>query len=111
MTDPSAPLPNTLAYGPLQVVALQRKEVRSVACGNGFTICTVATEWMRDDEAPNCMRCDQPFNTLTRRRHHCRNCGGIFCDRCSSNRLPLLKLGHIEPVRVCDGCYARLVTE
>jgi hypothetical protein len=92
-------------------VALQRKEVRSIACGFGFTVVTVATEWMRDDETPNCMRCELPFTRVTRRRHHCRNCGGLFCDRCSSQRLPLLKLGHIEPVRVCDGCYLRLVQE
>ena len=104
------PISNTLAYGPLPVPALVRKEVRSVSCGFGFTICTVATEWMRDDEAPACMRCDMPFGAL-RRRHHCRNCGAVVCVSCSTRRLPLLKLGYIEPVRVCDGCYARLVQD
>jgi len=105
-----APLPSTLPYGPLPVVSLGRKEVRSVSCGTGFTVCTVATEWIRDDEAPACMQCNAPF-TVTRRRHHCRNCGGVFDDRCSSQRRPLLKLGFIEPVRVCDGCYVKLQFE
>lgn len=24
-----------------------------------------------------CMRCQEPFNALTRRRHHCRACGYV----------------------------------
>ena len=82
-----------------------------MACGNGFTIATVATEWMRSTEATFCMRCALPFIAVTRRRHHCRHCGGVFCDNCSSQRIPLLKLGYIEPVRVCDGCYTRQIEE
>jgi len=104
-------LTSTLAYGPLPVVALQRKEARSVACGLGFTIVTVATEWMRDEEAPACLRCELPFQRLRRLRHHCRNCGGLFCKACSAQRFSLLRLGHIEPVRVCDGCVLRLAQE
>jgi len=38
------------------------------------------------------------------RRHHCRNCGGIFCDECSSKRTRIAQLGYDEPVRVCDIC-------
>jgi growth factor-regulated tyrosine kinase substrate len=44
-------------------------------------------------------------------QHHCRNCGGIFCDKCSSHKLPLLSLGFIDRVRVCDACYTRLREE
>jgi hypothetical protein len=105
-----SPLYSTMESGPLFVPALSSKEVRTVSCGFGFTIATVATEWMKHEEAPACMRCVQNF-TLSRRRHHCRNCGGIFCDACTSQKIPLLKLGHIAPVRVCDGCYARILHE
>lgn len=103
------PLPNTLATGPLPLVSLMRREVRAVACGNGFTVVTVATEWMRNEDTPSCMRCASAFS-LSRRKHHCRQCGGVFCHGCSDHRMPLLALGYIEPVRVCDGCIARLHT-
>jgi hypothetical protein len=89
------------------IAALLKREARSVSCGAGFTVVLVATEWMRDAEAPACVRCEAPFS-LTLRRHHCRNCGGVVCVACSSRRLPLLRLGYVEPVRVCDGCWGRL---
>ncbi|KAL4226333.1 Rabenosyn-5 [Mactra antiquata] len=38
--------------------------------------------WMPDSDAKSCRYCGRSFN-LTRRRHHCRLCGGIMCDRCS----------------------------
>ena len=100
-------------FGPLPVVTLAKREVRSVACGAGATIATVATEWMRDAEAHGCMRCDVIFSSfsLARRRHHCRHCGGVFCDRCSSKKISLLRLGYVSPVRVCDSCFTRLSAE
>jgi len=107
--DGSKPLSNTLATGPLPLVSLLRREVRAVACGNGFTVVTVSTEWMRNEDTPSCMRCASAFS-LSRRKHHCRQCGGVFCHGCSDHRVPLLALGYIEPVRVCDGCIARLHT-
>ena len=38
--------------------------------------------WAEDTSAKTCSTCGKGFN-LTRRRHHCRLCGGIMCDRCS----------------------------
>ena len=70
-------LASTLDYGPLEVNALAKKEVRSVACGGLHTCVLVATQWIGDVEATKCMRCATNF-TLRTRRHHCRNCGGIF---------------------------------
>jgi len=43
------------------------------------------SEWLPDEAAPNCMRCGSEFN-LTRRRHHCRQCGEIFCARCCCSK-------------------------
>ncbi|XP_006799814.2 FYVE, RhoGEF and PH domain-containing protein 4-like [Neolamprologus brichardi] len=34
-----------------------------------------APRWIRDHEVILCMSCMEPFNALTRRRHHCRACG------------------------------------
>ncbi len=36
--------------------------------------------WILDEAVNSCMRCNTEF-TLTERKHHCRDCGKIFCAR------------------------------
>lgn len=40
-------------------------------------------------------------------QHHCRNCGDIFCNECSDNKMPLPSSA--KPVRVCDNCHPLLL--
>ncbi|GLT85660.1 hypothetical protein SLE2022_038440 [Rubroshorea leprosula] len=66
-------------------------------------------EWLPDSSTSVCMQCTSPFTALTRGRHHCRFCGGIFCRTCSKGRCLLpAKFRERNPQRVCDACYDRL---
>ncbi|XP_027696416.1 RUN and FYVE domain-containing protein 2 isoform X2 [Vombatus ursinus] len=62
--------------------------------------------WLKDEEATHCKLCETEFS-LSKRKHHCRNCGEIFCNACSDNELPLPSSP--KPVRVCDSCHALLI--
>ncbi|ODQ68104.1 hypothetical protein NADFUDRAFT_81170 [Nadsonia fulvescens var. elongata DSM 6958] len=41
------------------------------------------SHWVSDASRKFCKSCDKPFLFLSRRRHHCRKCGEIFCNDCS----------------------------
>ncbi|XP_044472248.1 uncharacterized protein LOC123200928 isoform X2 [Mangifera indica] len=66
-------------------------------------------EWLPDSSTTVCMQCTSPFTAVTRGRHHCRFCGGIFCRACTKGRCLLpVKFRERNPQRVCDACYDRL---
>lgn len=64
----------------------------------------VAPEWA-DGEC--CNRCRVTFSVL-QRKHHCRNCGQVFCAQCSAKTSTLPKYGYEKEVRVCEGCFILL---
>lgn len=66
-----------------------------------------APEWKDGD---NCMRCRVVFG-LTQRKHHCRNCGEIFCSKCSGKFSIIPNFGIEKEVRVCDSCYEKIHPE
>ncbi|XP_061488446.1 FYVE, RhoGEF and PH domain-containing protein 2 isoform X4 [Rhineura floridana] len=63
-----------------------------------------APQWVRDKLVTMCMRCKEPFNAITRRRHHCRACGYVVCGRCSEYKAGL-QYDKSGPKRVCVECY------
>ncbi|XP_062863074.1 FYVE, RhoGEF and PH domain-containing protein 6 [Trichomycterus rosablanca] len=62
--------------------------------------------WIPDLRTTMCMICTCEF-TLTWRRHHCRACGKVVCQACSSNKYYLEYLKN-QLARVCDQCYVKL---
>jgi hypothetical protein len=67
--------------------------------------------WVPDTARSDCANCRKDFS-LFRRRHHCRQCGNLFCDDCSSRTKNLTHPAHRDandtdsgPFRVCDNCY------
>lgn len=68
----------------------------------------MADHWVKDEFADQCSGCGIKFTTLIERRHHCRDCGKVFCARCSSYEAEITRLGIHAPVRVCQTCYNKI---
>lgn len=81
--------------------------------------------WVPDTSVAACQQCLVTF-TYTTRRHHCRGCGRVLCDDCSSCRLlipqdvmveppeshnTVFKFDPSEPQRVCDSCKDGLMVQ
>ncbi|XP_029045385.1 hepatocyte growth factor-regulated tyrosine kinase substrate isoform X1 [Osmia bicornis bicornis] len=64
----------------------------------------IAPPWVDGDV---CHRCRVSFN-LVQRKHHCRACGQVFCNQCSSKTCTLPKFGFEKEVRVCEACYEQV---
>ncbi|KAL9936202.1 hypothetical protein V8E36_005044 [Tilletia maclaganii] len=75
--------------------------------------------WESDSAATECRGCSRRF-TFFLRKHHCRRCGRIFCDSCSSHRahlspqelivdpaVPEMFLHEaVSAARICNSCNA-----
>ncbi|CAG9799140.1 unnamed protein product [Chironomus riparius] len=67
----------------------------------------MADHWLKDDSAELCVGCHIKFS-IYERKHHCRNCGLVFCNRCSRFESEISRLRILKPVRVCQSCYMQL---
>lgn len=68
--------------------------------------------WVQDHLVENCEACSAEFGFFLR-RHHCRQCGHIFCAECSDKTFPLTTEDGLakQEVRVCKKCFRYLATE
>ncbi|XP_064198603.1 FYVE, RhoGEF and PH domain-containing protein 6 [Anguilla rostrata] len=73
---------------------------------SGAPLGAKAPIWIPDLRATMCMICTCEF-TLTWRRHHCRACGKVVCQSCSSHKHYLEYLKN-QLARVCDHCFLKL---
>ena len=71
--------------------------------------CKVGVVWQADASATACSGCGGRFS-LTFRKHHCRNCGKIFCGYCSNEKAIIYDISGIIPQRVCKWCKVSLVS-
>ncbi|XP_074064463.1 FYVE, RhoGEF and PH domain-containing protein 1 [Macrotis lagotis] len=62
---------------------------------------------IREKEVTMCMCCQEPFNPITKRRHHCKACGHVVCGKCSEFRARLV-YDNNRSNRVCLDCYTAL---
>ncbi|XP_023603284.1 LOW QUALITY PROTEIN: FYVE, RhoGEF and PH domain-containing protein 3, partial [Myotis lucifugus] len=54
----------------------------------------------RDKEKQSCKGCGETFNSITKRRHHCKLCGAAICGKCSE-----FKAESGRQSRVCGECF------
>jgi len=79
----------------------EKEEEKSVFQG-------IRPKWVRDESSSICTHCSSPF-TFFRRRHHCRFCGGLFCNDCCHVQAAFpVWFGYETPQRVCEVCLPLL---
>ena len=63
--------------------------------------------WSADRDHKRCYGCEVSFSVF-KWKHHCRQCGHIFCSKCApeSNQIVIPGFFDSKPVRHCNTCYA-----
>ena len=77
--------------------------------GADTKVSTEGVKWVRDFTVNSCSRCNTHFSSF-KRRHHCRNCGLIYCGACS-NQKRFLDSGsswNSRKRRVCIECALKI---
>jgi len=88
---------------------LQQHHSPTAGAAAGSTPFQARIHWKPDHTSVRCACCKKEF-WLFRRRHHCRQCGEIYCSSCSKARLPCFIPGCESVavgVRVCNFCWLR----
>lgn len=61
--------------------------------------------WLPNEVSKFCRKCDKGFTAVSR-KHHCRYCGLIFCNKCAIENQRLNSLTKLE--RICEDCLILL---
>ncbi|KAI9292596.1 hypothetical protein K502DRAFT_325717 [Neoconidiobolus thromboides FSU 785] len=62
-----------------------------------------SVSWIPDNQAENCMVCQETKFSIMVRKHHCRFCGLIICFKCSH-----YQLSNGKKIRSCSPCHQKL---
>ncbi|XP_072521248.1 phosphatidylinositol-3,5-bisphosphate 3-phosphatase MTMR3 [Salminus brasiliensis] len=66
-----------------------------------------ASRWYPGQIPPHCYGCESKF-WLAARKHHCRNCGNMFCASCCDQKAVVASQQLYEHNRTCQACYGHL---
>ena len=100
------PDPSKTAGSDIQNTRLIFDYLKNIVQRNGFQFSAKA-HWQPDSGCPSCIKCKSSF-TVTKRRHHCRLCGRVFCHRCCSMTMNLPVMGSS---RICADCFSGLAQD
>ncbi|CEG49989.1 zinc finger protein [Plasmopara halstedii] len=101
--------PHTFEHTDAFTNTMQKRHQRHViSSGNALTSAILSNHqspprWVKDEFVEACMHCNVEFDLL-KRKHHCRGCGLVYCDRCTSTFDRVVKFEFMEPVRLCTTC-------
>ncbi|XP_047382934.1 FYVE, RhoGEF and PH domain-containing protein 3 isoform X1 [Sciurus carolinensis] len=88
----------------IQMMSTSSVEPAVVTDGSGGAIGLesrkLSSKARRDKEKQSCKSCGETFNSITKRRHHCKLCGAVICGKCSE-----FKAENSRQNRVCRGCF------
>ncbi|KAH0630111.1 hypothetical protein JD844_012753 [Phrynosoma platyrhinos] len=68
----------------------------------GPECCRKSSKLKRDKEKNACKSCGESFNSITKRRHHCKQCGTVICAKCSEFKT---LADNSRQNRVCKDCF------
>jgi hypothetical protein len=60
--------------------------------------------WVVDEDCDFCFICANEYS-LFNRRHHCRVCGDLVCEDCSTGQVYISECHYLGLVRACNYCY------
>eukprot|EP01102_Stenamoeba_stenopodia_P015238 TRINITY_DN5178_c0_g1_i5.p1 TRINITY_DN5178_c0_g1~~TRINITY_DN5178_c0_g1_i5.p1 ORF type:complete len:399 (-),score=64.16 TRINITY_DN5178_c0_g1_i5:15-1211(-) len=63
--------------------------------------------WIPDEALKGCIKCGAQFSFITR-RHHCRLCGKLYCNKCCHRTKSYPALEPFLPARICEECHSGL---
>ncbi|KAI3797342.1 hypothetical protein L1987_32598 [Smallanthus sonchifolius] len=95
----------------LDTVTAATIQFKEIGLGDWMNIIKPVNEekdhWVPDEAVTKCTGCGSDFSAFNR-KHHCRNCGDIFCDKCTHGRIALTSEENAPQVRVCDRCMVEV---
>ncbi|XP_010778594.1 protein RUFY3 isoform X2 [Notothenia coriiceps] len=121
--QPAAPrrerrLPENIPKRPSEALSAKRESEQSGAEDKSSLSSSLSSRSQHEDEQEEsfgeisppciCTMCEQE-DSLLKTKKQCKNCGGVFCESCVSNELPLPS--SILPETVCASCFSLLLQQ